>query len=216
MKREKEKKKEMNSFEIYSPSATSSKFLKESKTIVTTLKSNNNQQNSSLFLEMSKTANLLSRQMLELHKSLMNPSFRHTCNISDLNSTQLSSGYNSMNSSNESLTLNDYEIDTLQHNNEKVDLGLESSTSQLKRSLFDHESDTTYNRVNVSSKSKRQKIDNEVKVQRTPRKDQIAQQPPSLPSIKEYRKKVKQLPGLESYKMRLYYNEHINKFIHSD
>lgn len=170
--------------------------------------------NTDYILEISKTAQLLSNQLLMLHNNLA----QQTNTSNSLELTPLSSGYNSICSSYENISLSSVKYASKEYtpknqaaiseqNSSLNSSGTSSDSNMLKRVLFDSDMDdsisTPVSDSSFSSSKKR-------KFQRpseftTPYKEKRPQ--PSIPRIKEVRKRLKKLTSVEKSKLRKYYNE---------
>ena len=168
-------------------------------------------------LEISKTAQLLSNQLLGLHRSLAmgeNKFFAVT------QSTPASSGYCSINASYENICLNSNKKLSRKLDSSQTDTSLTSSSPDtscsLKRSLFS--SASLSRSVSTSSllepppesASKKQKMSTSYSKSKsipiTPHKNQTIAAP-AIPKIKEIRKKMNKMSGKEKLKLRLIYND---------
>ena len=171
---------------------------------------NLNTVNSNLFLEMSKTAQLLSNQLLQLHQNL--------CFSSNMDKaidfTPISSGYNSLNISNESL-----QMSSLIKTSSRVSLLNDTVTSEanqygIKRRLFSTTSDTSSSSFNESSlktprtprTANQQQTEKQKQTPKTPHKSKTAPTP-TIPRIKSIRKKKKTLSSFDSFKLRRAYQK---------
>ena len=173
--------------------------------------------NTDFILEISKTAQLLSNQLLMLHKNLAQPQQTPVKNTFEF--TPLSSGYNSICSSYENISISNSRYVSKEYTpkygqslaSDQSSLNLSSSSPDsniLKRVLFDSDSDKSLSTPSSSdssfNSSKKRKFQLSVDFS-TPHRGK--RQQPTIPRIKEVRKKLKKLSSLEKSKLRRYYND---------
>lgn len=173
--------------------------------------------NANLFLEMSKTAQLLSNQLFQLHQNL-SLSTKNLANNIDL--TPISSGYNSLCVSTDNLMMTSSLAKTSSHDS----LLQETLEASAKRRLFNNNnstsssslssmSSTSINKLletsdssSSSSSFKRFKSNDETTFSfKTPYKTN--KKCPVVPRIKDSRKKAKQLTNFDSFKLRRAYSK---------
>ena len=167
-------------------------------------------------LEISKTAQLLSNQLLGLHRSLAmgeNKFFAVT------QSTPASSGYCSINGSYENICFNSNQKLSRKLDSSQTDTSMSSSSPDtscsLKRSLFSNANlsrsvSTSSLLEPPQSATKKQKLSTSYSKSKsmsiTPHKNQMISAP-AVPKIKEIRKKMSKMSGKEKLKLRLIYND---------
>ena len=174
--------------------------------------------NANLFLEMSKTAQLLSNQLFQLHQNL-SLSTKNLANNIDL--TPISSGYNSLCVSTDNLMMTSSLAKTSSHDS----LLQETFEASAKRRLFNNNdstssssslssmSSTSINKLldtsdssSSSSSFKRFKSNDETTFSfKTPYKTN--KKCPVVPRIKDSRKKAKLLTSFDSFKLRRAYSK---------
>jgi hypothetical protein len=168
--------------------------------------------NPNLLLEISKTAQLLSNQLLQLHQHVVNTSSSH------LNMTPISSGYNSVCQSANSSTMKSYckTSSTISLLNSTLDDT--SSTGVIKRRLFESDMSmsstyTSLNASNSSSSAKKVKSNHDDLIietslntpdsksrssYKTPKRGKT----PQIPKVKDSRKIARSLTNYYRYKLR--------------
>lgn len=163
--------------------------------------------NPNLLLEISKTAQLLSNQLLQLHQHVVNTSSSH------LTMTPISSGYNSVCQSANSSTMTSSTISLLNSTLDDT-----SSTGVIKRRLFESDVSisSTYTSLNASTASssdKKVKSNHDDSIietslntpnsksrssYKTPKRGKT----PEIPRIKDSRKIARSLTNYYRYKLR--------------
>ena len=173
-------------------------------------------QTTKMIYQLAQTAQLLSKQLLELHTIFSNETENEVLkNCPDLNETPVSSGYSSRCGSYESVQ---FSKSCIYKNSEQFNSSNESSINETSTSISSISSNSDDSFVQTFEKStmesnlfkipkvsgvKHRPADNRYN---TPKRNHLCQEP-SIPRIKEFRKKVKRLPGKESYKLRCFYND---------